>query len=179
MIDKTGAMDSLLARGVSRGAGQLDSLSRALTAQRDRGQAQQVSLAEGTPYDSVPTVLPGGGLGGPMAETAAPGVPTHLPGGGVEQPAPTRAPSLRAHMGQGDDVAALREKAQELEGVFLSQMLQHMPLGVDEGPFTGGNAERIYQSLLVEEYGKEMAKGGGIGIADAIVAQILGQRTGG
>lgn len=64
--------------------------------------------------------------------------------------------------------------AQEFEAVFLGQMLQPMfdTLGTD-GLFGGGSGERMYRSMLVEEYGRALARNGGIGIADAVERQIL------
>ena len=57
---------------------------------------------------------------------------------------------------------------------LLAQMLQPMFAGLDtEGPFGGGNAERIYRSLLVQEYGKALASRGGIGLADAVAQEMI------
>ena len=39
--------------------------------------------------------------------------------------------------------------------------------------FGGGPGEDIYRSILVEEYGKAIARSGGIGIADAVQREIL------
>ena len=67
-----------------------------------------------------------------------------------------------------------RKVAIEFEAFFLSQALQPMfaPLGA-EPPFGGGHAEKMWQGLLGEQYGKSMAQAGGIGIADAIQREIL------
>ncbi len=82
-----------------------------------------------------------------------------------------RGPSgLSAH---GDPKAA-RKAAEEFEAMFLSQMFGHMFEGIKtDGPFGGGHAERMYRSLLVDEYGKAMAHAGGIGIADQVMKEIL------
>ena len=37
-------------------------------------------------------------------------------------------------------------------------------------------AEKIYRSMMIDEYGKMMAKAGGIGITDQIMAQLLQQQ---
>jgi Rod binding domain-containing protein len=42
-----------------------------------------------------------------------------------------------------------------------------------DGPFGGGPAEDIFKNLLAEEYGKTLARSGGIGIADSVYRQIL------
>ncbi|MCR9256850.1 MAG: rod-binding protein [Alphaproteobacteria bacterium] len=69
----------------------------------------------------------------------------------------------------------IRKKATEFEAVFISQMLAPMFQGADgsEGFFGGGHAEKMYQSMMIEEIGKEMASGGGIGIADQVARQLI------
>ncbi|MDH5749633.1 MAG: rod-binding protein [Rhodospirillales bacterium] len=64
--------------------------------------------------------------------------------------------------------------AQDFEAFFLSQVLQPMfsNLGAEE-PFGGGAAEDMWRSLMVDEYGKAMAKAGGVGIADSVMRQII------
>jgi len=64
--------------------------------------------------------------------------------------------------------------AEDFEAMFLAQMLSPMFEGIStDGPFGGGNAERIYRSLLVQEYGKALASRGGIGLADAVAQELL------
>jgi Rod binding domain-containing protein len=70
----------------------------------------------------------------------------------------------------------LRETAQDFEATFLSQMMSHMFAGIETDPLTGGGeAEDIYRSMMVDEYGKLIARAGGIGIADHVVRQYLAQ----
>lgn len=74
--------------------------------------------------------------------------------------------------------------AKELESVFLTEMMKHMFAGVkpDEN-FGGGSSEEVYKSLMLEEYGKQFSKVGGVGIQQAIKEEILkmqnAQKTGG
>ena len=71
----------------------------------------------------------------------------------------------------------LRRVAEEFEAVVFGQMLEHMFAGIDtDGPFGGGHGERVFRSLLLEEYGKATAARGGIGIADAVLRQLLAQQ---
>jgi Rod binding domain-containing protein len=42
-----------------------------------------------------------------------------------------------------------------------------------DGPFGGGQAEETYRGLLVDEYGKAIAKSGGVGLADQIAREML------
>ncbi|HEY5606928.1 MAG TPA: rod-binding protein [Alphaproteobacteria bacterium] len=72
------------------------------------------------------------------------------------------------------DAAKLKQTAEEYEAVFISQMLQPMFDGIKTDPrFGGGQAEGIYRSMMVSEYGKAMAKRGGIGLADALTQSLL------
>ncbi|MEW5703007.1 MAG: rod-binding protein [Pseudomonadota bacterium] len=67
-----------------------------------------------------------------------------------------------------------RQVAEEFEALFLAQMLTPMFANIQtDGPFGGGFSETIYQSMLTEQYGKVMAKRGGVGVADAVMAEIL------
>ena len=64
--------------------------------------------------------------------------------------------------------------AQDFEAQFLSTMAQTMFEGVKtDKTFGGGPGEDTFRSMLVEQYGQEMAKSGGIGIADQIYGEII------
>lgn len=70
--------------------------------------------------------------------------------------------------------AQMRKVAEDFEAFFLSQMLQPMFANIEVAePFGGGMAEKMWKSLQVEEYGKAFARAGGIGIADAVVKEML------
>ena len=72
------------------------------------------------------------------------------------------------------DQAAARAAAEEFEAVFLSQMMAHMFEGIStDGPFSGGQAEKVYRSMLMNEYGRLAAGSGGFGIADRVMSEIL------
>ena len=76
--------------------------------------------------------------------------------------------------GATKDPAQMRKAAEEFEAMFLSQMFGHVFEGIKtDGPFGGGHGEKMYRSLLVDEYGKTMARAGGIGIADQVVKEML------
>ena len=75
---------------------------------------------------------------------------------------------------QTKDLEKLRKTSQEFEAVFLSQMMKPMFEGIEaEAPFGGGNAENMYRSLMVDEYGKAIAQSGGIGIADQVMREMI------
>ena len=68
----------------------------------------------------------------------------------------------------------LRQAAQDFEAFYLARTLEPMFEGIgSEAPFGGGMAEDMWRSLLIDEYGKAIAKAGGIGIADAIVRGLI------
>lgn len=67
-----------------------------------------------------------------------------------------------------------RDAAEKFEGQFLSFMLQQMFEGVKaDGPFGGGHGEEMFRSLMTEAMGKQMARKGGIGLADTVQREIL------
>ena len=64
--------------------------------------------------------------------------------------------------------------AQDFESVFLGQMVAQMYTGLDaKGTFGGGFAEQTYRSLLNQEIGRQMSAGGGVGLADAVYAEMV------
>lgn len=66
------------------------------------------------------------------------------------------------------------KNAKDFEGMFMSQMLQPMFEGVGVDPvFGGGHGEEIMRSFLVQEYGKALAAGGHLGIADAVKNEMI------
>ncbi|MHA1158704.1 MAG: rod-binding protein [Alphaproteobacteria bacterium] len=69
---------------------------------------------------------------------------------------------------------AVRRAAEEFEAVFIAQMLAPMFEGLETDELFGGGAgEDVYRSILVEEYGKSIARAGGIGLSDVIQREIL------
>jgi peptidoglycan hydrolase FlgJ len=68
----------------------------------------------------------------------------------------------------------VRATAVDFEAFFITQMFEHMFSGIEtDGPFGGGSGEKIFRSMLMQEYGAETARQGGFGIADTIVRQLL------
>jgi Rod binding domain-containing protein len=45
--------------------------------------------------------------------------------------------------------------------------------GVNEGPFGGGQAANTWRSFLTDEYARNFAKAGGIGIADSVYKELI------
>lgn len=64
--------------------------------------------------------------------------------------------------------------AKDFEAVFISQMMSHMFSSVEVDPmFGGGQGEEMFRSMMVEEYGKQLAASGGIGIAEQVTAKLI------
>lgn len=73
------------------------------------------------------------------------------------------------------DPAAIDKTAREFEAMFLSVMLNEMFKGIDmsKGPFGGGHGEDAFKGMLVDQYGKNIAERGGLGIAASVRRQML------
>ena len=70
--------------------------------------------------------------------------------------------------------AQAQKAAEDVEAFFLSQVFETMFAGVKTGgPFGGGQGEKVFRSMLVQEYGKAAAKAGGFGLADDVQREIL------
>ena len=91
----------------------------------------------------------------------------------------TSVNSMTAMMPQGmnlsqTDKAKIADTAEDFESFFIYIMMESMYEGVStDGMFGGGNAERMYRSLLLNEYGKQMAKTGTVGVKDDIMRSII------
>jgi Rod binding domain-containing protein len=74
----------------------------------------------------------------------------------------------------GATKAATQKVAQQFEGVMISQMLNSMFEGVKtDGMFGGGEGEEMFRSMMIDEYGKQIAKQGGLGLADHVTRELL------
>ncbi|MDE1153856.1 MAG: rod-binding protein [Micavibrio sp.] len=70
--------------------------------------------------------------------------------------------------------AKTKASAQDFEAVFISEMLSHMFEGIKPDPmFGGGSGEKMFQGMMVQEYGKMMAKGQGIGISQQLQTVMM------
>jgi Rod binding domain-containing protein len=62
----------------------------------------------------------------------------------------------------------LRKAAQELEATFLAEMLKSAGLGESREAFGGGAGEDQFSTFLIREQAQQMAKAGGIGLAESL-----------
>ncbi|TQF76963.1 chemotaxis protein [Elioraea sp. Yellowstone] len=73
----------------------------------------------------------------------------------------------------GSEAAAARA-ARDFEAMALGALLQPMFEGLGKGgAFGGGTAEEMWRPMLVNEFARVIAAGGGLGIADAVMRQML------
>lgn len=78
----------------------------------------------------------------------------------------------------GGDLAArkasIAKTAQDFEASFVSNMLGQMFEGMDtSAPFGGGQGEEMFRSILMDAFGKQIAKSGGVGVAAAVQREML------
>jgi Rod binding domain-containing protein len=72
------------------------------------------------------------------------------------------------------DPAKIKAVAQQYEGTFITQMMGEMFSGIStDGPFGGGQGEEMFRSLMMDEYGKQIASQGGFGLSASIQRELL------
>nr|WP_145206631.1 rod-binding protein [Sphingobium sp. B2] len=85
---------------------------------------------------------------------------------------PASAPSAAATRTRA--AAGPEAIARDFEAVFLGQMAQMMLESVEvDQTFGGGHGEEMFRGILAEKLGREFAARGGIGLSDAVRAQII------
>ena len=71
-------------------------------------------------------------------------------------------------------IAAVAKTAKDFETSFVSSMLGHMFEGIDtSGPFGGGQGEAMFRSVMMDAFGKQIVKAGGVGVAAAVQREML------
>jgi peptidoglycan hydrolase FlgJ len=84
--------------------------------------------------------------------------------------ATTHGPSLNPRPGEAP--APLRRAAAELEAVFLGQLLGALTQGIGGDGALGGGDDP-FSAMMRDEYAKLLGRGSRIGIADAVLRQLL------
>ncbi len=83
-------------------------------------------------------------------------------------------PHVKLGEGKAFDMKEARQAAEDFEAFFITTTLESMFDGVAPNSVTGGgSAEKIFRSMLFNEYGKLMAKSGTIGVSDQVMSSIL------
>jgi flagellar protein FlgJ len=65
---------------------------------------------------------------------------------------------------------ALENAAREFEGIFLAQFLDSLSAGLSA---EGGGESDVYRDMLNDEMAQLISRTGGIGVADAVLREML------
>lgn len=85
-------------------------------------------------------------------------------------------PALLSQINAAPDVNMQRidETAQDFEAMFMTEMLRPMFETVEVNEtFGGGKGEEVFRSFLIDEYGKQIAASGGLGIAALVKEELI------
>ena len=92
-----------------------------------------------------------------------------------QPPSPVAAAPTIPRPAQNADPAAIAKAAKDFEAMAIGQLLQPMFDTVDtsKGMFGGGAGEEAWKPLMVQEFAKQMAAHGGIGLAKPVYDAML------
>lgn len=84
------------------------------------------------------------------------------------------AASAVSDAAKSKDLKRAEAAAEDFEAVFISEMLKPMFQMVEvDDTFGGGKGEEVFRDMMVSEYGKMIAKQGGIGLSAQIKSELL------
>lgn len=70
--------------------------------------------------------------------------------------------------------AGIEKVAEDFEAFFAGAYFEQMFSGIQPDPVTGGGeGEAMFRSLMIQEYGKAVARQHTLGIADVVKRQLL------
>lgn len=74
-----------------------------------------------------------------------------------------------------DQIAHVRQQAEEFEGIFLNTLTKQMfsSIKTDQGSMGGGFGEETWRSMQAEQLAATMSQNGGLGIADQLLPDLL------
>ena len=76
--------------------------------------------------------------------------------------------------GQPANLAGIKKVAEDFEAFFAGEYFEQMFSGLDPDAVTGGGeGEAMFRSLMLQEYGKAVARRHSLGIADVVQRQLL------
>ncbi len=74
--------------------------------------------------------------------------------------------------------AKAKATATDFEGMFINSMFAQMTSGLKgDGPFGDTPATGVWRSMLTEQYSKNFAKAGGVGISDQVFRELIMQQA--
>lgn len=81
--------------------------------------------------------------------------------------------TLKLESNTNPELKKLREATQEFEQIFANMMLKEMYKGVGKSGFLdGGDYEKMFKDMLVQERAKQLTSAGGLGLADHMYSQL-------
>ncbi len=82
--------------------------------------------------------------------------------------------TAKAQKAQPQNIKQIEAASRDFEAMFVSEMVSCMFEGVETDPmFGGGNGEEMFKSLLINEYGKLISQGPGIGITSEVKRAMI------
>jgi peptidoglycan hydrolase FlgJ len=86
-----------------------------------------------------------------------------------------QAANAAASAGAGSaNMKKVKKAATDFEAFFVGSMMESMTSEMQpDEVFGGGHGEEMWRSMLNQEYGKEVAKGGKLGIANNVMSAML------
>ncbi len=92
---------------------------------------------------------------------------------GLHQQSAVQASAMKK-ASQAANQKQMRDAAKDFEAFFIGQMMEHMTAGIETNEtFGGGHGEDMWKSMLNQEYGKEIAKSGRLGIGDQLLQGMI------
>jgi len=89
-------------------------------------------------------------------------------------PDPRAIAQARAAAAKQQNEAAIGKVAEDFEAFFASAYFEQMFSGIQPDSVTGGGeGESMFRSLMIQEYGKAVARQRALGIADVVKRQLL------
>ena len=89
-------------------------------------------------------------------------------------PDPRAVAQARAAAAKQKNEAEIGKVAEDFEAFFASAYFEQMFSGIQPDSVTGGGeGESMFRSLMIQEYGKAVAKQRVLGIADVVKRQLL------
>ena len=87
---------------------------------------------------------------------------------------PRAVAQARAAQFKQQNEAAIGKVAEEFEAFFASSYFEQMFAGIQPDAITGGGqGEAMFRSLMIQEYGKQVAKQHVLGIGEVVKRQLL------
>ena len=86
--------------------------------------------------------------------------------------------SALKHVAKDNPDQAAKEVATQFEAMFIQMMLKSMRDAVPKGGLFNSNDMETYTEMADQQIAVNLAKGGGIGLADVIARQLTLGRTG-